>query len=60
MTYSAFSTKIVFTIGDFSSSKMFAAITDTRETLINISHMELFRNQICRNAVKIHPGPATM
>lgn len=52
--------KIVFAIGDFSGSKILAAVTGTSETVIDISHMELFRNQICRNAVKIHPGPAAM
>ena len=45
--------KIVFAIGDFSGSKILAAVTGTSETVIDISHMELFRNQICRNAVKI-------
>lgn len=54
------STKIGFSIGDSMSNKILAAITGTSETVIDISHMELFRNQICRNVVKIYTGPVTM
>lgn len=54
------STKIGFSIGDSISNKTLSAITGTSEAVIDINHMELFRNQICRKIVKIYTGPVTM